>query len=91
MSLSDKTQFLFINSYLLPIKNKGPVQKNFPKNPKTTIAKKVRNDFLKLTGASLKSPTFVLNYVLQIIGRVLSIGKILLRLAKLFISIFSFL
>ena len=37
----------------------------------------VRNDFLKLTGAPLKSPTFALNSVLQIIGRVLSIGKIL--------------
>ena len=37
----------------------------------------VRNDFLKLTGAPLNSPTFALNSALQIIGRVLSIGKIL--------------
>ena len=37
----------------------------------------VRNDFLKLTGAPLKSPTFALNSALQIIGRVLSIDKIL--------------
>ena len=55
---------------------------NFLRIPKLYLAclsdhSWVRNHFLKLAGAPLKSPTFAVNSALQIIGRILSVGKIL--------------